>query len=192
MEFIILFIWPSGVPLYCLVPTEPCPSPPLGLSLHVTPPTPIACLLHTASPSSDPGLACGTLSSHLHLCECQERFPGDVRLPGPSAGNRCLTLIGLDCELLPEEGKHVLLLMCHGHLWEEEEFMRSAVGFTAHAPFRLLCTDTSQQSEAWSTGLWREDTDCQTQATGTRTDGSLLLMLPLSCSGLEGLMGWSL
>ena len=40
-----------------------------------------------------------------------------------------------------------------------------------------------------SPGLWREDTYCQTQAAGGWTDGRLLLMLLLSCSGLRGLMG---
>lgn len=105
------------------------------------------------------------------------------------AATAALALIDLDCMLLPEEGKCVLLLMCHGRLREEEEFMRSAVGVTARFPFRLLCSDTSWQNEAWSPGLWREDTYCQTQATGMWTDGRLLLMLLLSCSGLEGLMG---
>lgn len=109
-------------------------------------------------------------------------FPGDARFPEPSAGTAALTLIGLDGVLLPEEGKCVLL-MCHGHLREKEEFMCTAVGVTAHVPFRLLCTDTSWQNEAWSPGFWREDTYCQTQATGMGTDGRLLLLLLPSCSG---------
>lgn len=67
--------------------------------------------------------------------------------------------------------------------------MHSAVGFTAHVPFGLLYADTLWRNEAWRTWLRRKGTRCQTQATGIRTDRSLFLMLSLSCSGLQGLMG---
>lgn len=91
------------------------------------------------------GFAGGNISLTLHLSVDARKASQEMSYSlDRVAGTAVLTLIGLDCALLPEEGKCVLLLlMCHGRLREKEKYMHSTEGFTALVPFRLLCTDTS-------------------------------------------------